>query len=94
MKVWCAECYGKIRKSLLKAYGDYTLENIDMLTSVSEKGVNQIVYYPALKIRVPVKMKKGFSKSKTKVITPFLINYCPFCGKQTQDDGDEWDEVE
>ena len=51
MKVWCAECYEKIRKSLLKAYGDYLLENVDLLTSVNKKGVSEIIYYPILKVR-------------------------------------------
>lgn len=92
MNVWCAECYSKIKNSLTKVYGDYLLENVDMITELSEKGITQVIYYPSLKVRVPVKTKKGLSKNKTIIVKPFAISYCPFCGKPIQNNGDKVEE--
>lgn len=92
MNVWCAECYSKIKNSLTKVYGDYILENVDIITNITEKGITPVIYYPILKVRVPVKTKKGLSKSKTRIEKPFIISYCPFCGKQIQNNGDKVEE--
>ena len=94
MKVWCSRCYGMIRTMMLKKYGDYQLENVDMVIKQTSKGIEQTVSYPILKIRVPVKTKRGFSKSCTQVVMPFSLKYCPFCGKEIQTCGDDYEENE
>ena len=92
MKVWCSRCYGIIRYSMKNKYGDYEFTNADLLTYIHGNEIEEVLLPPIPKFKVPVKTKKGVSKSKTEIIMPFSINYCPFCGKEIQTCGDDYEE--